>query len=73
MTIAKISNTGLCVTGILVFVLWGIVVTNWLTLYGAQLEATRVMREIKSLQIQKKPKSPSGKPAVRRARLRLVT
>ena len=67
MTIAKISNAGLCVTGILVLVLWGIVATNWLTLHGAHLEAIRVMREIKSLQIQKELKSPPRKTGLRQA------
>ena len=59
MTIAKISDTGLLATGILVVVLWGIVVANWLTLREAHLEAIRAMREIKSLQMQKQLKLPS--------------
>ncbi|MCU1261935.1 MAG: hypothetical protein JWO80_4820 [Bryobacterales bacterium] len=58
MTLAKISNTGLWVTGILVVVLWGFVLADRLILHAAHLEAIRAMKQIESLQIQRQLKSP---------------
>ena len=52
MNIFKISDKGLCVVGVLVAVLWGIIVAHHLILRSAQTEAMRTMRRIKSLQMQ---------------------
>jgi hypothetical protein len=58
MTIAKISNTGLLVTGILVAVLWGIILTDRLILRTAHMEVIRTMKEIENLQQQKAHSRP---------------
>jgi hypothetical protein len=59
MTIAKISNTGFLLMGILVLVLWGFVLTNRLVLRRANLEAIRTMRELESLKVRTHLKLPS--------------
>jgi hypothetical protein len=62
MKIARISDKGLCVIGVLVAVLWGMIVANHLILRSAQTEEMQTMRGIKSLQMQGHSKS-SSRPA----------
>jgi hypothetical protein len=61
MKIIKISDKGLCVIGVLVAVLWGMIVANHLILRSAQTEAIGTMRRIKSLQMQE-PLEHSSRP-----------
>jgi hypothetical protein len=62
MNIFKISDKGLCVIGVLVAVLWGMIVANHLILRSAQTEAMRTKRRIKSLQMQDHSKYFSRPP-----------
>jgi hypothetical protein len=62
MNIFKISDRGLCVIGVLVAVLWGMIVANHLILRSAQTEAMRTMRRIKSLQMQDHSRYSSRPP-----------
>jgi hypothetical protein len=62
MSVLKISDKGLCVIGVLVAVLWGMVVANHLILRSARTEAMRTMRRIKSLQMQDHSRYSSRPP-----------
>jgi hypothetical protein len=62
MNAFKISDKGLCVIGVLVAILWGMIVANHLILRSAQTEAMRTMRRIKSLQMQGHSKYSSRPP-----------
>jgi hypothetical protein len=62
MNAFKISDKGLCVIGVLVAVLWGMIVANHLILRSAQTEAMRTMRRIKSLKLQDHSKYSSRPP-----------
>jgi hypothetical protein len=65
MKTARISDKGLCVIGILVVILWGMIVANHLILRSAQREATRTMRRIRSLQMQEHSNSSTRSPRPR--------
>ena len=62
MNIFKISDRGLCVIGVLVAVLWGMIVANHLILRSAQTEVIQTLRRIKSLQMRDHLKYSSRPP-----------
>ena len=69
MPIAKISNEGLCVTALLVAVLWCLVLANHRIVHRAEADATQALLELRHLRLESEagPWRSHEKPAHRPA------
>jgi hypothetical protein len=72
--IARISNEGLCLTAVLVALLWCLVVANHRIVYRAGAEVSQALLELRHLRMQNEarhwgsPEKPAYRPAGSRSR-----
>ena len=66
--IARVSNEGLCVTALLVAVLWGLVLANHRILHRAEADASQAFLQLRSLRPENEagPRKSHERPAYRR-------